>query len=297
MEFCPNFMWAELDPLAWARQREAEGWHAIAVADHLWAPTQFPHVWVTLGAMAASTSRVILTSSFANNLFRSPVEFAHASLALQRTSGGRFEAGLGAGWARDEMLRTGRPYPDAATRVSMYREAILIARELLSTGKCQLDGEFYQVDVPGIGPVSDSPPPLVASLGGPRSIREIAPLVDRVEIKGASRASRGGRLDLPLLGTVTREDVRELVGRVREVQPHAPLSFFALCAAGSGPAIEGLTKLLGDELYGGFVGEPERVAEQLRSLEELGFDRVQLSPMIPGCEEALAPHLIQPDHE
>ena len=43
------------------------------------------------------TERVTLLSCFANNLLRSPVEFAQAALALQRASGGRFEAGLGPG--------------------------------------------------------------------------------------------------------------------------------------------------------------------------------------------------------
>jgi alkanesulfonate monooxygenase SsuD/methylene tetrahydromethanopterin reductase-like flavin-dependent oxidoreductase (luciferase family) len=94
MEFCPNLMRADIDPVAWAIAREAEGWDVIAASDHLWVRSgvAFPHLWVTLTQMAMVTSRVRLTSSFANNLFRSPVEFAQASLALQRASGGRFEA-------------------------------------------------------------------------------------------------------------------------------------------------------------------------------------------------------------
>ena len=50
-------------------------------------------------------------SCFANNLLRSPVEFAQAALTLQRASDGRFEAGLGAGWSREEAegIRPGVP--------------------------------------------------------------------------------------------------------------------------------------------------------------------------------------------
>jgi alkanesulfonate monooxygenase SsuD/methylene tetrahydromethanopterin reductase-like flavin-dependent oxidoreductase (luciferase family) len=99
----------------------------------------------------------------------------------------------------------------------MYREAIVIARELLRTGTARFEGQYYNVDVPGIGPLCDPPPPLVASLGGPRTIREIAPLVDRVEIKAAGPATRAGALDLAALATVTHDHLRRLVERVRAV--------------------------------------------------------------------------------
>ena len=294
MEFCPNLMRTDLDPVAWAEAREAEGWDVIAVADHLWggAGSTFPHVWVTLTQMAMVTSRVRLTSSFANNLFRSPVEFAQASLALQRASGGRFEAGLGAGWARDEMVQTGREYPDGPTRAGMYREAILIAPDLLRTRRCPFHGRYYRVDVPAIGPRCDPPPPLVASLGGPRTIREIAPLVDRVELKAAGPATRGGALDLQALATVTHDDLRRAVARVRSVQPTAPIGIFGLCTVGDGARTRQLASILGDNLYGGFVGHPEKVAHNMLRLEELGISRVQISPSVPGSEAALAPYLV-----
>ncbi|MBY0399203.1 LLM class flavin-dependent oxidoreductase [Myxococcota bacterium] len=57
----------------------------------------FPHLWVVLTEMAFSTRTIPLTSSFANDLFRSPVEFAQAALTLNRVANGRFEAGLAAG--------------------------------------------------------------------------------------------------------------------------------------------------------------------------------------------------------
>lgn len=293
MEFCVNLMRTDIEPVGWARAREAEGWDVLAVADHLWggSGSPFPHVWVTLTQMAMVTGRARLTSSFANNLFRSPVEFAQASLALQRASGGRFEAGLGAGWTRDEIVRTGRPFPDGPTRAGMYREAIVIAGELLRTGRCRFEGAYYRVDVPAIGPPCDPPPPLVAALGGPRTIREIAPLVDRVEIKAASSATRDGALDMATLAAVTADDVRRLVERVRNVQQSAPIGIFTLCAAGDGPEVERLESLLGDRLYGGFFGHPEKVAANMLRLAELGIERVQVSPMVPGSEEALAPFL------
>ena len=35
MEFCPNFISVDDDPAQWARDREAEGYPIISVADHI----------------------------------------------------------------------------------------------------------------------------------------------------------------------------------------------------------------------------------------------------------------------
>lgn len=45
-----------------------------------------------------------MTTAFANNLIRSPVEVAQAALSLHALSDGRFQVGLGAGWAVEEII-------------------------------------------------------------------------------------------------------------------------------------------------------------------------------------------------
>jgi alkanesulfonate monooxygenase SsuD/methylene tetrahydromethanopterin reductase-like flavin-dependent oxidoreductase (luciferase family) len=99
MDFVANFMSADQDPIAWSQTRESEGWQVLGCADHFWSANRtFPHLWVTLATMAASTTRPLITSSFANNLFRSPVEFAQAALqnasSVRRTFRGRARRGL-----------------------------------------------------------------------------------------------------------------------------------------------------------------------------------------------------------
>ena len=117
MELAANYMTADVPPVEWARRREDEGWDVVACADHLFSPRRaYPHVWVTLATFAAVTRRVTLTTAFANNLLRSPVEFAQASLQMQVVSDGRFEAGLGSGWTRDEIEGIGLTYPGPAAR-------------------------------------------------------------------------------------------------------------------------------------------------------------------------------------
>ena len=87
-----------LRPGKWAKEMESLGWHGVCASDHFWVTHSYPHVFVAATEMACNTEKVKLTTSFCNNLFRSPVEFCQAALSLQQASSGRFEAGLGAGW-------------------------------------------------------------------------------------------------------------------------------------------------------------------------------------------------------
>lgn len=294
MEYFPNYNTAiDMNPAEWARAREVEGWNGIVASDHYWIDDKpFPHLWVTLTRMADATDRITLGSSFANNLFRSPVEFAQASLALQVASNGRFEAGLGAGWNELEMVQTGQTYPPAPVRVSMYREAMTIVRDLITTGTCRFEGEYYNVDVPMLGPMPEKPPLLVGACGGPRTIREITPLLDRIEVKGSGKATRGGALDFAALAQTTFDDIRALTDRVRAVNEHIPIGFFALVAVGEGPEIDEMAGALGNGFYSNLVGSSEKVAEGLESLGRAGISRVQLTEYVPGSIEALAPHLL-----
>ena len=292
MEYVATLLNGDVDPAAWARQREDEGWDVLGCADHLFSPRRaYPHVWVTLATFAAATSRPKLTSCFANNLLRTPVEFAQAALQMQAVSGGRFEAGLGAGWDEVEIIGAGLEYPAAGARAGRYAEAIQIVRHLLDKGACQFHGDFYDIDIPMLGPRVEPPPPLVASLGGPRTIREIAPLVDRVELKLVSPATQGGALDVAALASIPRTHVDELVARVRQVNPTVPLGVMVLCSVGIDERTTAIEHLLGDSFMGGFFGPPEKVATALADLAEAGITRIQLSPFSDASLDALAPLL------
>lgn len=295
MEFYANLpMPLAGDPSDWARRREAEGWHGICASDHLWVgQTVYPHVFVLLATMAAATTRIRLTSSFANNLFRSPVEFAQASLTLNALSGGRFEPGLGAGWMEEEMLRTGRPFPDGPDRVTMYREALTIVRDLLRTGTCRFHGEHYNIDIadPPLACVTDPSPSLIGSASGPRALREITPLVDRLEITASGRALRGGALDMQVYASITEDEVRDAVAKVRAIRPDVPLGTYIMIAAGDDPKVSQMKAVVGDRFFSRFIGSGREVAQALRDLEALGLDRIQLTPVAGGSLEAVGPHL------
>lgn len=288
MELIANYTSTSVDPRRFAAAAEEAGFDGVGMSDHLFRTAAYPHVWVAVSAMAQATERVFLTTSFANNLFRSPVEFVQASLTMQWLSGGRFEAGLGAGWLEPEIRAIGLDYPPPRDRARRYREAIEIARALLRDGRCTFAGEHYTVDVPVIGPTVDTPPPLVASLGGPWTIANIAPLVDRVELK-FGQSTRGGDLDTGVLAGVTRDDLASMVAQVRAVAPDVPVGVFTMIAVGDPAETDPIRERMGDGLYGELVGDADMVLAALRSLGDLGISRVQVTERLPGSIARLGP--------
>ena len=139
-----------------------------------------------------------------------------------------------------------------------------------------------------IGPSCESPPPLVASVGGPWTIANIAPLVDRVELKfGAT--TRRGNLDDATLAATTRDDLVHMIDLVRAVAPDTPIGLFVMIAVGDDAEVAAFRDTTGDGLYGEFIGEPARVLDNLRALGVLGIDRVQVTERLKGSIERLGP--------
>ena len=297
MKYTVNLLDAAIDPVEWARRREAEGWDGLSVADHVFTGRRaYPHVWVTATAMAMATTHATISTAFANNLFRSPVEVAQAALQLQRVSGGRFELGLGAGWADHEVTGSGLRYPPPGVRAGMFAESAQIIRTLLHEGSCTFHGEHYDIDVPKVGPRPEglAPPLLAGSVGGPRTTREVTPFLDRVEIKAQSAATRNGALDLDVMATVTDDHLHDLIDRVRAVRPTIEISMFTLFSVGDDDATRSLKAAMdaGGGLFRRFFGSPDEVAEGLAWLESLGISSASLSPMTDHALEALAPAIL-----
>lgn len=295
IEFFPNYNTGRAEtPAEWARARELEGWHGVAASDHFFTLNlTYPHLWVVLTEMALATRDVRVTSSFANNLFRSPVEFAQASLTLNRVADGRFEAGLGAGWIEEEIVDVGWRFPSGPERAGRYIEAMQIVRMLFATGACRFRGEHYRIEIdpPGLAGLAPRPPLLVGSAGGPRTLRHVTPSVDRIEIQPNAVATRGGAVDPVVQAAIGEEHVRDAIERVRRVREDVPIGVFALVGAVERNEAAAFRAPFGDGFVSRFMGEPSSVAQALCDLEGFGFDRVQLTEMAPGTLERLRPLL------
>lgn len=85
--------------------------------------------------------------------------------------------------------------------------------------------------------------------------------------------------------------MRDAVARVRHVRDDIPIGIFVLTGAVPAEQLAEFRAPYGDGFVSRFMGEPASVAQALCDLEGLGFDRVQITEMVPGTLERLRPLL------
>jgi alkanesulfonate monooxygenase SsuD/methylene tetrahydromethanopterin reductase-like flavin-dependent oxidoreductase (luciferase family) len=165
--------WPEL--IAMARTAEAVGLDSLWLGDHLiydlaGGITRGPwEVWTSLAALAAVTERVELGPLVASAGFHAPAMLAKQAATVDAISGGRLILGLGAGWNEREYRAFGFPFD---RRVARFGEAFTIIRTLLSQGRIDFHGEFYDLEncVLDPGPVRPGGIPLMLGSTGPRML-------------------------------------------------------------------------------------------------------------------------------
>lgn len=131
--------------LALARTAEEAGIEAFFRSDHY---ASFPggaglpttDAWTTLGGLARETSTIRLGVLVSPVTFRLPGNLAKVIQTADEMSGGRIEAGFGAGWNEDEHAQLGLPFPPIGERYDMLAEQMAIIHGLWT----QDDGWTYE---------------------------------------------------------------------------------------------------------------------------------------------------------
>jgi alkanesulfonate monooxygenase SsuD/methylene tetrahydromethanopterin reductase-like flavin-dependent oxidoreductase (luciferase family) len=130
-----------------ARAAERAGWDAFLVWDHLgfvWAGSA-ADPWVTLGAAAASTDRILLGTGVTPVARRRPQVLASEIATLDRLSGGRVIFGAGLGGGHGEFARFGEDENERA-RAERLDEGLDVIRALLDGDVVEHRGEHYVVE-------------------------------------------------------------------------------------------------------------------------------------------------------
>lgn len=117
-----------------AQAAEALGFDSIWITDRAAIPRgevnrrfgpAFYDPLVTLGFVAAATSRVRLGATVFVLPFRHPVLMARAIASLDQLSSGRLDLGVGAGWMRAEFDAIGVPFERRGTLTDEYLDAMI----------------------------------------------------------------------------------------------------------------------------------------------------------------------------
>jgi len=131
-----------------AKRAEELGFGYLFRSDHL-LPTNdrrgidSPECWTSLGAVAASTSRIRFGPMVTPVSFRNPALLGKMALTLHSYSGGRLELGLGAGWYEAEYHANGYRFPSFAERIGQFSEALEIIHAMARKEKVDYDGKYF----------------------------------------------------------------------------------------------------------------------------------------------------------
>ncbi|MGH3634216.1 MAG: glucose-6-phosphate dehydrogenase (coenzyme-F420) [Mycobacterium sp.] len=151
------------------------GFDSVFVSDHLQAwrhdGGHAPFALSWLGALGASTSRVMVGTSVLTPTFRyHPAVVAQAFATLGCLFPGRVVLGLGTGESMNEVP-LGLVWPDGKERFARFREAVALIKELWSQERVSFEGEFYRTDRATIYDRPDQPVPLYLAGSGPAATR------------------------------------------------------------------------------------------------------------------------------
>ena len=284
--------------LAAARTAEEAGLEAFFRSDHY---ASFPggagkpttDAWGTLAGLARETSTIRLGVLVSPVTFRLPGNLAKVIQTVDEMSGGRVEAGFGAGWNDDEHAQLGLPFPELGERFDMLEEQMAIIHGLWTEPDgWSFDGERWQVrDSKRHGEISRGgrrhPHVIFGGKGGPRLARLVARYGDEFNLNSASpddaraayaavraACTKIGRdpdevVYSAMTGVLVAETEADLQARVRDL----------LAALGqSGTDAEAW---LAERRRRWIMGTPDQALERARALEANGTQRIMLQDFVP----------------
>jgi F420-dependent oxidoreductase-like protein len=167
-----------------AQAAEKAGFDLVTVMDHFYqirgiGPETEPmmEAYTTLGALAASTSRVKLGTLVTGVTYRNPAVLAKIVTTLDVISKGRAIFGIGAAWNEDEHKGYGIEFPPIGKRMDRLDEALTIAKLMFTQDRPSFEGKYYSIDralnVPR--PIQPGGPKiLIGGTGEKRTLRLLA---------------------------------------------------------------------------------------------------------------------------
>ena len=175
---------------AQAREAESSGFDTVLVMDHFYqlpgigTPDQpMLEAYTTLGALAASTSTIRLSTLVTGNTYRNPTLLAKAVTTLDVVSHGRALLGLGAGWFELEHEQLGFDFGTFTERFEKLDEALQIIHPMLRDERPEFTGKWYRahgaMNVPRF---RDSIPIMLGGQGEQKTFRLAARFADHMNI-------------------------------------------------------------------------------------------------------------------
>ncbi len=212
--------WTEL-----ARQAEDLGYSTLFTTDHYFGPGEISdssgHRPVDVAPLAAMTAAAMVTSRLRVGCrvfcvdYHHPVVLAKELATLDMLSGGRVEAGLGAGWVTAEYEGLGITMDRPGVRIERLAETAELLKAHWAGQPLAVKGTYVRAS--GFAgrplPVQRPHPPIFIGGGAPRVLRLAGRLADIVSINFNNAA---GKLGSGSVASSTQAATQEKIGWIRE---------------------------------------------------------------------------------
>jgi alkanesulfonate monooxygenase SsuD/methylene tetrahydromethanopterin reductase-like flavin-dependent oxidoreductase (luciferase family) len=252
-----------------AREIEAAGGDAIAIADHIAHPPDRPMIdpFTLANVVALATSRIRIVISVAALTFREPGILAKMATGLSLVSAGRCVLGIGTGIRQAEHDMFGIPFPSAGERVSRLDEYVQVVKALCQpTGDpVNFEGRYYHMQNARNLPAPPAAIPILVGGGGDRLLGVVARYADIWDIPDEYLdrvADRSAKLD----------ELEARTGRKVTRQISIPMSVVP-------PTAEQLAQNRASLGWGAFGDRDAMVARIVELVVQGRFDEVALAPM------------------
>jgi alkanesulfonate monooxygenase SsuD/methylene tetrahydromethanopterin reductase-like flavin-dependent oxidoreductase (luciferase family) len=173
---------------------EDTGFDFVSFQDHPYV-ADFLDIFALIGTLIGETSRLRFMTDVANLPLRPPQMLAKTSASLDLLSGGRFELGMGAGRAWDQIAGLGGPRRNPAQAVAATSEAIDVLRAMWTAGnRASMPAQHYPLEAQtgpapahAIGILLGALGPRMLDLLGHKADGWIAPIGTGYETKPAAQ--------------------------------------------------------------------------------------------------------------
>jgi alkanesulfonate monooxygenase SsuD/methylene tetrahydromethanopterin reductase-like flavin-dependent oxidoreductase (luciferase family) len=282
------------DWVALASACEEHGVEALFRSDHYisWfdESRRVLDAWATIAGLAARTTKLELGTLVSPATFRHPAVLARSAATADEISGGRVTVGMGAGWQEREHRAYGFEFGTTRERVARLGEQLEVVHDLLHEDRVDFEGMYYRLeDAPGYH--RPDLPILVGGSAKPGTARPAVRFADEYntlfgtldEVRERKQAldeacERGGRdpssLRYSLMAPcVIGRDEQEVLASARRIGVRF----------GQDPQ-----KVLERHREHGPVGTIAEVAERLKQIEGIGYERVMLQHLVHDDLETVA---------
>jgi G6PDH family F420-dependent oxidoreductase len=300
--FLSSEEWGPHDLVAQAVQAREAGFDGLWISDHYhpWNDEQghSPFVWSTIGAIAQATEGMPVTTAVTCPTMRThPAIIAHAAATSALLLDGNFCLGLGSGEALNEHI-LGDRWPMADERLEMLEEAVEVIRKLWQGGVQTHRGRHYRVEHARIYDLPETPPPIVVSGFGRKSVElaarvgdgycTVGPDADSVELF-RSRA-QNGQLVQGGLKVCWGEDEEGTRRTVQRLWPNEGLPGELAQILPTPEHFEQASELVTSEQLSDIPCGPdvEKHAEAIEAYAQSGFDELYINQIGPEQEAFFA---------